>query len=521
MKGDALLWWLLTYTLHSTLLLGGAWLLTLRSIRSESLRDTLWKVALVGGLITATVQVATGWHPSYSIAWGSPVAMVDPVKSLPLAAPGGLNEAADPDVSADASANTASTSISSDREKRPEWSLGVWLLVLWAIGASVALFRLAVARLLLTRRLRSRRPVTAPALLAMLEELGRGAAVQRPIRLTEASGIATPVALGRREICLPPRAMTGLDAEQQRCVLAHEMAHLLRRDPLWLALLGVLESVFFFQPLNRLGRQRLQEVAEYLCDDWAVSQTGGRLTLARCLVEVASWVTPGERPLSLAGMAEGGSPLTERVQRLLADTPPFICPARWPRIVMTAGVLALVAGLGPGVSQEYRFPPQTSEQPATTLEKPGVVSTQLTVGTEAESTESLVPLNTAGQLAYGSGPEDTSHVEWIQGPFWQSADEVHGKIKFHTRGRIEFSPDGTLVRTITAGGYLIVEERDTSDVRRVEVKPAADGGVEYTYSVNGLPHAWDYRDGAQRWLGPLIRELVRVTEAEAEGTREL
>ena len=60
---DTGLWlagWLLTYALHSTVLLGVAALLTARWVRGEAWRETLWKAALVGGLVTATVQ-STGW----------------------------------------------------------------------------------------------------------------------------------------------------------------------------------------------------------------------------------------------------------------------------------------------------------------------------------------------------------------------------------------------------------------------------------------------------------------------------
>ena len=51
--------WLLTYLLHSTILLGGAWLLSAtRAVRSPVVQDTVWKVCLVGGLLTATIQTA-------------------------------------------------------------------------------------------------------------------------------------------------------------------------------------------------------------------------------------------------------------------------------------------------------------------------------------------------------------------------------------------------------------------------------------------------------------------------------
>jgi hypothetical protein len=49
--------WLVTYTLHSSLLLGGVWLFErLRRDASPALRETLWRAALFGALATATLQ---------------------------------------------------------------------------------------------------------------------------------------------------------------------------------------------------------------------------------------------------------------------------------------------------------------------------------------------------------------------------------------------------------------------------------------------------------------------------------
>jgi beta-lactamase regulating signal transducer with metallopeptidase domain len=73
-----------------------------------------------------------------------------------------------------------------------------------------------------------------------------------------------------------------LEPEEQDSMLAHEVAHLVRRDPQWLVLARAVEMVFFFQPLNRLARRRIQEVAEYLCDDWAVARTRRPVMLAKC-----------------------------------------------------------------------------------------------------------------------------------------------------------------------------------------------------------------------------------------------
>ncbi|MGD9253295.1 MAG: hypothetical protein PVG92_05125, partial [Holophagae bacterium] len=57
--------WLLTYLLHSTVLLGVAWLVS-RSLgnRRLALQEMILRAALVGGLLTATLQVGLGVEPA-------------------------------------------------------------------------------------------------------------------------------------------------------------------------------------------------------------------------------------------------------------------------------------------------------------------------------------------------------------------------------------------------------------------------------------------------------------------------
>src|SRR5262249_45533505 len=56
--------WLGTYALHSTLFLGAAWLLcALRPPRVNRNRERLWKLALVGGLVSASLQITLGTPP--------------------------------------------------------------------------------------------------------------------------------------------------------------------------------------------------------------------------------------------------------------------------------------------------------------------------------------------------------------------------------------------------------------------------------------------------------------------------
>jgi hypothetical protein len=63
--------WLLTYLMHSTLLIAAVWLTSRRLDHRPAALDALWKTALVGGLVTATLQTASGVSP-----WGGRLDLV-------------------------------------------------------------------------------------------------------------------------------------------------------------------------------------------------------------------------------------------------------------------------------------------------------------------------------------------------------------------------------------------------------------------------------------------------------------
>ncbi len=192
----------------------------------------------------------------------------------------------------------------------------------------------------------------------MVEALRQAAGTLAPIRLTTSATCPVPLALAGRQVVLPERFLDQLDAEQQQAALAHEVAHVVRRDPAWRVLAGALERAFFFQPLNRIARVRLAESAEFLCDQWAVRHTLRPLALARCLSAVAAW-TSQESDVMLAGaspMAHSDSPLVRRVTQILAD-----CPRRSrPSVMWLGGALIAVATAAPLVTAAQLAEPSGS-----------------------------------------------------------------------------------------------------------------------------------------------------------------
>ena len=335
--------WLLTYLIHSTVLLGIAWLVTRQFRLEPAAADLLWKVALLASLVTGTIQSRLELRtPTATL----PSAALPHVAPPPVNVPSSVAPAPEPGTG---DVNEVRGSATGTPARLP--SLALVVVLLWSVVALASSLYYVARRLILVGRLADRRPVPDGPLAATLAELQRTSGYRRRVRLTMARTISSPVALGLSEICVPELALSELGGEQQRSMLAHELAHLARRDSLWLAGASLIERVFFFQPLNRLARRELETTAEYLSDEWAMRKTGSAVSLAKCLATVAEWIQASPLGVPVAGLAERRSLLVARIARLLEGGAPSTPASRrgWAAIA-TLVVVATVAA-APRVSQ--------------------------------------------------------------------------------------------------------------------------------------------------------------------------
>ncbi|HMI45737.1 MAG TPA: M56 family metallopeptidase [Gemmatimonadaceae bacterium] len=335
--------WLLTYAIHSTVLLSLAWLLVRVRRWSPGASELLWKSALLGGILTASVQLRLDVRPAGTVM------LQRPAVTAPAAAPAPVDWPEAPTPTRDT--HITSVSKSSPEQSSPliSMSRSSAVVLAWGIVALILGFSYVARRLILVGRLGDRREVPEGRLLDMLGGLARDAGLRRTPRLTCTSRISSPIALGVGEICIPETALTDLDLEQQRSLLAHELAHLARRDPLWLGLTSMIERVFWIQPLNRVANRQIATSAEFLCDDWAVRRTGSGVPLARCLAQVAEWIQASPLGVPVAGMAEERSLLVSRVSRLLDGVKPSARSRRGLAVAAIAVLIAMIV-VAPGVS---------------------------------------------------------------------------------------------------------------------------------------------------------------------------
>jgi len=155
--------------------------------------------------------------------------------------------------------------------------------------------------------------------------------VSRSLRVPVTAGIFAPA------ILLPSDAATW-SAAKLAAVLAHEQAHVSRRDPLWRFIGNGAVAVCWFHPLAWLAARSIERIAEERADQEAVAVTGDRHEYANVILDFLRSMTGNHGRLLAAGMLDGRA-IGTRIDAILQ-------PARTRRSRLVTRILlaTLVAG---------------------------------------------------------------------------------------------------------------------------------------------------------------------------------
>ena len=222
-----------------------------------------------------------------------------------------------------------------------------WPGIIWLIGFGLIAARIIFAQLLLvTLRWRQEKISDADCRKRTNIIAGR-LGFRRKIYLLQTRGLASPVAFGIfwPSIGLPKDFTSTFTVAQQDAMLAHELAHLAARDPLWYLLADLISAFLWWHPGVWWARRRLHASSELAADEATAILENGPSTLAECLLTLSRQMT-GLRRWSWMGV-DGGfrSNLGQRIQRLL-NLREARQPARgWQILFLKASFTILLAGV--------------------------------------------------------------------------------------------------------------------------------------------------------------------------------
>jgi beta-lactamase regulating signal transducer with metallopeptidase domain len=217
-----------------------------------------------------------------------------------------------------------------------------WLAYL-AIGlAGLGLLRSASSWMVVQMaRMRSRR-LLSPELLKILDELRAELGCRKPIDIRECEGIGSGATIGwlRPTILLAPDWPLWSAAER-RAVLAHEIAHVARRDFMGRLVARLAIAIHWYHPVLHWLVRRLELRQEMAADALASPSVGGRANYRRCLAALA---------LKMDAYAVGMMPtflsrprtLLRRIAMLRVTEGTQTNPRRWLAVAII-GVLSFIA----------------------------------------------------------------------------------------------------------------------------------------------------------------------------------
>lgn len=193
------------------------------------------------------------------------------------------------------------------------------LFVAWTAVALIQLARLGRAWMAAGRLRKSATAISQVLIKSIASELAQRLGLKRPPLLLAGQTASGPLLLGLRRpaILLPAALLDSCDPDQIRLLLAHELAHLRRRDLLWNWLPAVGGVFFGFHPLVWIARRQWQAAQEMACDEAAIAITQAPAAhYGRMLLFVASQSQPCAAALAGVGAAESRHNLKRRLSAM-------------------------------------------------------------------------------------------------------------------------------------------------------------------------------------------------------------
>lgn len=191
---------------------------------------------------------------------------------------------------------------------------GLMLTMIYATGVVLLALRLFAGLWTLRRWTAVAEPVRSLDWAASLRRARARSGIDRPVRLFASADVASPLSWGLRSPVILVDYDTLDRAEDADAVLAHEMAHVARRDWAMLLLARMSVALFWFNPLVWLLERALVQQAEEAADLRALSGVEP-VSYARTLV--ACGVQAGGRLLPANSIA--GQGLARRVRAVLDE----------------------------------------------------------------------------------------------------------------------------------------------------------------------------------------------------------
>ena len=487
-------------------------------------RHGVWSLAFAA--LIALPVLAYGLPAIYfpvPAAWQTP-ASAAPVPAANDAVPATVRAGAQlPRAGAVADFTNRSVASPEGRASTPTIGAAALLLGVWSAGTIVALCVLGLSLARVRRLSRVSLDLTDAAWVTAAHDAARRAGLGGTVRLVTSDDIGTPMAGGltRPTIFLPSSA-PAWSAERRDVVLAHEMSHLARRDPLRHVAARLAVALYWFHPLAWIAAREASVAREQACDE-AVLALGTRASAyAQVLLDFAE-SSPARVPAAALPIVER-SLLERRLMAILTDD---VRRSARPRPLIPAAAIGVLAlALAAARPAAHAPVPDAAAGPASNAAAGSTSPATL-------RTEPPAPVQAA------TGIRDEACDAVAAGPFrgTMSSDDRNGRTVVYdmigTSGadRVVMRSFGDLRVCAIAQGIgdvddsvrpsdwpararrVVMETRRAGVIQRLEMTRQAGAAQRVAWFVGGVERPFD--PAAQQWREQLTALLDTTWEVSA------
>ncbi len=203
---------------------------------------------------------------------------------------------------------------------RPALTWYSWLLMVQLVGGMAILYHIA-RQMTVARRLWRNAVPQAQSVHERLHAIAQRMGLRRvpPLRVSTSAQTPQTGGIVRPYIVLPHWAVA-MPVESLDILLAHELAHVKRRDVLVNGVQALVQALLWWNPLVWWLNRRIREEREFCCDDLVLARgIADGVAYSKTLVRVAERVSVPSTQWATVGMADAFHVVDLRVRRALAE----------------------------------------------------------------------------------------------------------------------------------------------------------------------------------------------------------
>ncbi|MBK9735370.1 MAG: M56 family metallopeptidase [Saprospiraceae bacterium] len=192
---------------------------------------------------------------------------------------------------------------------------------IWLMGIALFSMRFIFALGYVEFLSRTSKPILSLQTQQSFEKLYKHLQIRQNIKIGESSYVKSPMILGflKPIILFPLGVINQLDVVEVEAILAHELAHFVRKDIYVNVIQTIIEVLFYYHPAIWWISTNIKVERENCCDDLAIQYVGNNIQYAKTLVKMQE-MNSNISPVLALNFSNRNSYFSNRIKRILNMT---------------------------------------------------------------------------------------------------------------------------------------------------------------------------------------------------------